>query len=326
MRAIQISQFGTPAEVLKIVETPEPPAPAGNQVLVQMEYAPINVNDLLLIKGTFHYNPSLPTPVGNEGVGKVIDIGPEVTALKKGDRVMLPVYAMTWRERMLVPADDLIKQPPEADVQQLAMLRINPPAAALMLSEFVDLQPGDWIVQNAANSGVGRAVIAFAKARGYRIISLVRRADVIDEIKSLGSEIVLLDDDNAPAAVKNAIGDKKLLLGMDGVGGTAPSRIAEMLSAGGYLLGYAFPQGYALPGDLRPIMEKELHLHSFYQVQPEYEAKIPAILAEASEMIAAGKLYAPVAATYPISEIVAAVAHAEAGGKVLLKLDTKSAS
>lgn len=138
---------------------------------------------------------------------------------------MLPVYSMTWRERIVVSADALVKQPREDDVQQLAMLRINPPAAALMLSEFVDLKPGDRIVQNSANSGVRRAVIAFGRERGYRIISLVRRSDLIDEMKSLGSEIVLLDDENAAAAVKAAIGDKKMMLGMDGVGRPDTARL-----------------------------------------------------------------------------------------------------
>jgi NADPH:quinone reductase-like Zn-dependent oxidoreductase len=67
-------------------------------------------------------------------------------------------------------------------VKQLAMLRINPPAGALMLSEYVDLKPGDWVVQNAANSGVGRAVIAIGKERGIQTINLVRRDDVIPEV------------------------------------------------------------------------------------------------------------------------------------------------
>lgn len=321
MRAILIEKFGTPAEVLKVAELPEPPQPGRDEALVQMEYAPINVNDLLLVKGTFHHTPDLPTVVGNEGVGGVLAVGSDVQGVKAGDRVMLPVYSMTWRERIVVPVSGLVVLPPHADLQQLSMLRINPPAAALMLSEYVALRAGDWVVQNSANSGVGRAVIAYGKARGYRIISLVRRPELIEEMKGLGSEVVLLDDEHAAEAVKAAIGDAKLLLGMDGVGGATTARLAEMLSEGGHLLGYAFPQGYALPGDLRPVMEKELKLHSFYQVQPQYEPQIPAILSEAIELITSGELYAPVAAIYGLDEIADAVAHAEAGGKVLLRME-----
>ena len=318
MRAIQISSFGKPTEVLTVIDVPEPPQPGANEALLQIEYAPINANDLLLIKGTFHYTPSLPTIVGNEGVGRVLAIGPDVQRVKIGDRVLLPLYSNSWRERIVVPARKLVPLPPEADVQQLAMLRINPPAAALMLSEYVDLKPGDWVIQNAANSGVGRAVIAFGKARGYRIINLVRRPEVVAEIEAAGGEVVLVDDDTAPDRIAKAVGDGTVRLALDGVGGPATARLARALSPYGHLVAYAFMGDYAAPGDFRPLMDKDITLHSFYQVQPQYDPKIPGILAEATTMIATGKLYAPVAATYPLSAIKEAVAHAERGGKVLL--------
>ena len=110
-------------------------------------------------------------------LGRVLAAGTDVSNAKVGDRVLLPLYSHTWRERVVVPSNGLVFLPPEADVQQLAMLRINPPAVALMLGEYVDLHPGDGVIQNAANSGVGRAVVAFGKARGYRIINLVRRTE-----------------------------------------------------------------------------------------------------------------------------------------------------
>ena len=158
---------------------------------------PINHNDLLLIKGTFHWTPSLPYVVGNEGVGRVLAVGPTVSAVKVGDRVVLPLYSNTWQERVLVSARGLFPLPPEADVQQLSMLRINPTAAALMLSEYVDLRPGDWVIQNPSNSGVGRAVIAFGKARGLRLINLVRRQEAVAEVEAAGGEVVLVDDERA---------------------------------------------------------------------------------------------------------------------------------
>jgi NADPH:quinone reductase-like Zn-dependent oxidoreductase len=120
MRAIQISSFGNPADVLTL----------------------INANDLMLIKGTFHYTPSLPTIVGNEGVGGVLAIGLDVQSVNVGDRVLLPLYSNSWRERIVVPARKLVSLPPEADVRQLAMLRINPPAAALMLSWYYKAEFG----------------------------------------------------------------------------------------------------------------------------------------------------------------------------------------
>jgi NADPH:quinone reductase-like Zn-dependent oxidoreductase len=163
MRAIQISSFGNPTDVVELIDIREPPEPDAGQALVAVEFAPINHNDLLLLEGTFHWTPSLPYVVGNEDVGRVLAVGPTVSNVKVGDRAVLPLYSNTWQERVLISARCLVALPPEADVQQLSMLRINPTAAALMLSEYIDLKPGDWVIQNPSNSGVGRAVIASPK-------------------------------------------------------------------------------------------------------------------------------------------------------------------
>lgn len=96
MRAIQTSSFGKPSDVLKVVDIPEPPAPASGEVLIGVESAPINPYDLLLIKGTFHYTPSLPTIVGNEGVGRILAFEPSSSSRLPGsedggaDRQWLP--------------------------------------------------------------------------------------------------------------------------------------------------------------------------------------------------------------------------------------------
>src|SRR6266851_2796498 len=190
MRAVQLTAYGSPGEGLKFVDIPEPVPPRANQVLLGIEYSPINMSDLLVAYGVYPLRPTLPTVIGNEGVGRVLAVGPGVQSVKVGDRVLAPLNSSAWTERLVVPADDLFALPPDADVQQLAMLGINPPTAALLLSEFVDLKAGDWVVQNAANSGVGRAVIAFAKKRGLRTVNLVRREEVVGELKALGGDLI----------------------------------------------------------------------------------------------------------------------------------------
>jgi NADPH:quinone reductase-like Zn-dependent oxidoreductase len=219
----------------------------------------------------------------------------------------------------LVSARGLVALPPEADVQQLSMLRINPTAAALMLSKYVDLKPGDWVIQNPSNSGVGRAVIAFGKARGLRLINLVRRQEAVAEVEAAGGEVVLVDDEHALDQITKAVGDGRVRLALDGVRGAATARLASALSQHGELVGYSFMGGYAAPGDFRPLMNKDITLHSFYEGRSQYDAKIPEILREATAMITAGTLHVPIAATYPLAAIEEAVAHAErGGGKVLL--------
>src|SRR5258708_13184679 len=141
-----------PTDVVELIDIPEPPQPDASQALIGVEFAPINHNDLLLIKGTFHWTPSLPYLVGNEGVGRVLALGPGVSTVKVGDRVLLPIYSGTWRERVLVSARGLVALPPEADVQQVAMLRINPPAAPLLLSQYSHLKPAHSSPPNSSQS------------------------------------------------------------------------------------------------------------------------------------------------------------------------------
>src|SRR5208337_1853001 len=183
MRAVQLTSYGNPLEGLKYVEIPAPEAAGPNQVLIGVEFSPLNQSDLLLARGIYGTRPALPTVIGNEGVGRVLTVGPGVENVKVGDRVLAPLSSFTWRERMVLSSNGLFALPPEADPQQLAMLAINPPTAALLLSEYVNLKPGDWVVQNSANSGVGRWVIAFAKTRGLKTVNIVRRPELVAELK-----------------------------------------------------------------------------------------------------------------------------------------------
>ena len=178
MRALQISAYGDPLSVLELVDIPGPGALGMGEVLIDVELGPLNLHDLLFMRGFFG-GPPAPTVVGNEGFGRVAAVGPRVTKLKVGDHVLAPNLSLTWRERLIAPAQELFPLP-EGDRAQLAQLGSNPPTAALILSEYADLKPGDWVVQNAGNSGVGRSLIAIAKVRGIRTMSIVRRPELID--------------------------------------------------------------------------------------------------------------------------------------------------
>lgn len=321
MKAIHITAYGNPLDGLEVIDIDEPLPPGPDEVLIKVEFAPVNHNDLLLIGGNFPVHPQLPGIGGNEGVGLVLSVGAEVNNVKVGDRVTPPLYSFTWRERMVIPGKDLVPLPMDADPQQLAMLRINPPTAALLLSEFTDLLPGDWVVQNCANSGVGRAVIAIAKARGYKTVNFVRRREQILEVEAAGGDLVFVDEGSAMERVADLIGDARVRLALDGISGDATARLISALSTGGTLVNYAQMSGdMSAPGDLRPLMRKSITLHSFYQARKEFLPKIPEILRESTELIRSGKLHVPIAAIYPMSSIKEAVAHTQRGGKVLLQI------
>src|SRR5258708_11498616 len=104
MRAVQLTAYGNPVEGLKYVDIPAPGAPGPNQVLIGVEFAPLNPSDLLLARGIYALHPALPTVIGNEGVGRVLEVGTGVRNVKSGDRVLAPLSSFTWREQMVIPA------------------------------------------------------------------------------------------------------------------------------------------------------------------------------------------------------------------------------
>jgi hypothetical protein len=106
MRAVQLTAFGNPVDGLECVDIPDPDTPGPNQVLIGVEYSPINPNDLMVAQGIYAFRPSLPAVIGNEGVGKVLAVGPGVENVRLGDRVLAPPSSFTWRERMVISAGD----------------------------------------------------------------------------------------------------------------------------------------------------------------------------------------------------------------------------
>src|SRR5207248_10851014 len=119
-----------------------------------------------------------------------------------------------------------------------AMLRINPATALRMLRDFVDLAAGDFVIQNAANSAVGRLVIQIAKANQWRTINLVRRPELIDELRALGGDFVFLDDDDVKGQIATATGGAPMRLALNCVGGDSALRLANALAPGGTLVTY----------------------------------------------------------------------------------------
>jgi len=316
MRAVRIEAFGEPADVLEHVEIPEPPPPAAGEVLIGVEHAPINMNDLSLIQGAFPIRPSLPSVAGNEGVGRVLALGSGVEHLKIGDHVLIPLYSFSWRERLVVPAARLFALP-QGDLRQLAMAGINPPTAALLLSQFVDLKPGDWVAQNAANSGVGRSLIAIARTRGLRTINFVRRAELVPELEAAGGDLVLLDVEGALDKVRVVGGGGRVPLGLDGVAGKASATVAGALSDFGTLVVYALMSGEPVTIDPLDLIGKRVTAKGFFLNHSDIEPKISAALRDTVPLVASGAIRVPIAATYPLAAFREAVDHVRRGGKVL---------
>jgi trans-2-enoyl-CoA reductase len=324
MKKAEYAERGpVPQDVIDVVDLQLPPLAAG-QVLIEVLAAPINPSDVLTLTGQYGLLPPLPAIGGNEGVGRVAGVGVDVDASWNGRTVLLPVGSGTWRTHLIADAKGLIPLPDGADVQQLAMLAINPPTALLMLSDFVDLQPGDWVIQNAANSAVGSYLIGIAKARGLRSVNIVRRESAVAGVKAAGGDVVLVDGDKLAKRVAEATDNAAIKLGIDAVGGASTDNLARCLTQGATLVNYGAMSGEPCQISPASFVFRDITLRGFWLSQwfrvstPQRRAEV---FGEIGKLIATGKLRAPVQATYPLRDIKQAVAAAAAGerdGKILL--------
>jgi|EndMetStandDraft_5_1072996.scaffolds.fasta_scaffold06851_3 NADPH:quinone reductase-like Zn-dependent oxidoreductase len=319
--AIQISSFGNPAEVAKLVKVPDPDPPGAGQVLIRVEYSPVNPSDLLQIRGLYGVRPKLPATMGGEGIGKILAVGSGVEQVNVGDRVLLPRGVSAWQNYVTAPASDLFVVP-DGDPQQLSMLAVNPPTAALMLKDYVELAPGDWVIQNAGNSGVGRAVAAFARERGIRLISVVRREELFDELKACGSEAVLLEGRDLAKRVAAVTGKARVKLGLDALAGEPGFSLATALAPDATLVVYAALSGKPTSVNPLDVIFRGLTVRGFWLDGKNLRGS-PAYLdalRDGARLIGAGTLHVPIAATYPLQQAERTIAHAQAGGKVLLDI------
>ncbi len=325
MHSVQINAFGKPWEVAETVTLPDPGAPGAGEITVDLEFSPINPSDLVLIRGLYGVKPKLPAPVGSEGVARVVKVGSGVTGIKEGDRVLYPRGASTWVTRSKVSASSLFALPEKADPQQLSMLMVNPPTAYLLLTEYVALKKGDWVIQTAGNSGVGRAVIAIGKQMGIHTVSVVRRPELVDELKKLGGNVVLVEGPDLAKRVAEATGKAKIMLGLDCVGGPGLMAINDSLANGGTLVAFGVMSGgpgpfFTAPNIFRDLTLKGFWLLNWFNKNPT--ERVVEVQKKMAAWIADGTLFTPVEATYRLTESSAALSHSAKGtGKILFRGD-----
>jgi mitochondrial enoyl-[acyl-carrier protein] reductase / trans-2-enoyl-CoA reductase len=315
---------GNPADVLR-VESRGWPTPAAGEVIVKMRAAPINPADLNQIEGKYPVRAELPATPGFEGAGIVVDVAADVGGLSNGALVILPHNTGTWRDAVAVEADELVVVPAGINAVHASMLKINPMTAWRLLRDYVDLARGDWLIQNAANSAAGRAVIQIARELGYKTVNVVRRSELIGELRAEGGDVVLVDTENLRHEVEDAIGGPPVRLGLNAVGGESALRLANCLAPGSTLVTYGAMslQPLKIPNGL--LIFKDLRFRGIW-INKWYDNATPAQRMEAFqhlfEMAKRGLLQTKVEKAYPLSEAKTAVAHAARGqrsGKIIFE-------
>jgi NADPH:quinone reductase-like Zn-dependent oxidoreductase len=323
MEQVQFTAFGVPHEVAACVDVPDVGAPGPEEVVIEVLAFPINPADLLTITGNYAVRPQLPATLGAECVGRIAAVGADVRDLAVGDPV-INLGRDNWCQRRKVPAAQALKVPPDADPLQLAMLKVNPATALLMLRNYVDLRPGEWVIQDAANSGVGTNLIRLAAADGIRTVNVVRRESLIEPLRAIGADVVVVDGADLAERVRQATGGGAIRLAIDAIGGDIVLRLADCLAEGGTVVNYGLLSGQPCQLGAHHTIFRGITLTGFWlqksltaMARPDLEQ----LYGDLARRIAEGGLRVEIEATYPIEEIKAALAHAGRagrGGKVLV--------
>jgi NADPH:quinone reductase-like Zn-dependent oxidoreductase len=323
MKQVFIDRYGPPEDVARCADVPDVGAPAAGEVVFDVLLFPINPADVSFCRGTYRLRPTLPATPGAECIGRVTAVGAGVAHVKPGDLV-INLQRENWTERRRVAADDVIPVPPSLDLRQAAMLRINPPTALLLLTDIVDLRPGEWVIQNVANSAVGRLLIRLAKARGLRTVNVVRRESLFAELEALGADVCVVDGPDLADQVRATTGGAAIRLGIDAVSGRATARISSCLADGGVVCNYGSMSGEDPVMSRAALTSGGQKLVGFILgrgLATRTLAEVRALYADLARQLADGYLVAPVQKIYAIEDIKAALAHAQQGersGKILV--------
>jgi len=323
MKQVLLERYGPPEEGLRCADVPDVGTPDAGEVVFDVLAFPINPADVSFCRGSYRLKPPLPATPGAECVGRVTAVGAGVTHVKPGDLV-INLQRENWAQQRRVKGDDVVAVSAGIDIQQAAMLRINPATALLLLSDVVPLKSGDWVIQNVANSAVGRLVIRLARPRGAKTVNVVRRDSLFGELKALGADACVVDGPDLAEAVKTHTRGAPIRLGLDAVSGRATARLSACVAEGGVVCNYGSMTGEDPVMSRNALISGGQTLVGFIlgrALGTRSLEQIRAIYADLGQQIAKGILSAPVETVYPIEEIKEAVAHAqraERSGKILV--------
>jgi trans-2-enoyl-CoA reductase len=300
--------------------------PHGTQVTLRTLAAPINPADVNQIQGTYgaqkpftrDLGTAEPSAVGgNEGLFEVTAVGGDVAkqpqgesdevALRVGDLVVPRRTGLgTWRTHLQAPSSSLLRLGPSTQLfssgsklskTQLAGITVNPITAWCMLREFVPPKPGDWVLQNGANSAVGRYAVQLARRWGLKTINVVRdRARLGAEMENLGADVVVSEvevlDKSFAGRVKDWTTGKGVGLVLNCVGGKAGIAAAKVLKEGGTHITYGAmsKQGMAVPAGM--LIFKDISFKGFWVSRwgDEHGEDKEKIVKELVEMMSKGEL------------------------------------
>jgi NADPH:quinone reductase len=330
MKALVFHKFGEPSEVLKLQDLPAAD-PGPGQVRIRMLASPINPSDLMTVRGQYGRLPILPATPGFEGVGVIDAAGPGLLAklrgLKPGRRVaVLNNTGGNWQQEVVIPARNAVPVADDLPVEQVATFFVNPATALIMTRAVLEVPRGEWLLQTAAASALGRMVIRLGKHFDFHTLNVVRRADQAEELRRAGGEHVLVSSGEQLAASVRELTGAGVKYALDPVGGSLSQAVIEALALGGRLLVYGTLSGEPIPLDPRSLITGQKSVAGFWLsdwVKNQGVLRMLKLFRQVQSLMRQKVLTTEIAGTFAIEDFQRALTQAQAQGrtgKVLLKL------
>ena len=326
--AVTYHNYGKPSETLSL-ETLELSDLGPKQVRIEIQASTIHPSDMGMIQGSYGNLKELPAVAGREGVGKIVEVGKDVTKKVFNKVVSIPDGVGAWQEYCQVNVDDLILLPALVPYATLAVSCLNPLTAWRLLNDFEYLKEGDVIIQNAANSAVGLSVIQFAKRMGVTCVNLVRTNEMREKVLKFGAEEVWLDDENVPSLLKDYSQGKGCVMALNSVGGKSALRLAKCLRRGGVHVTFGAMIGEPVRFPTRNLIFDDIRFVGFWLDRWKRQ-RTPAQFREALENVlqplALTEINHPIDSVFELKDYKAAIQRNSESrfGKVLLAKDKQT--
>lgn len=312
MKAVRVHKYGGP-EVLTIDEVPVPEPKAGE---TRVKIEAIGVNYIDIYQRTGLYPLQTPFTLGTEGAGIVDAVGPNVTEVKKGERVGYASIPGSYAEYAIVPAARLVPIPPNIDARTAAALMLQGMTAHYLTHSTYALKQGDTALIHAAAGGVGLLLIQIAKQLGATVIGTVSTEAKAKLAKEMGADhLILYTQSDFLAEVKKLTDGRGVNVVYDSVGQTTFDKSLDCLRPRGYLVLFGQSSGPVPPFDPGKLAAKG-SLFLTRPSLPHYTLERSELLQRANDVFnwtATGKLKVRIDKTFPLAEV--AEAHRQLEGR-----------
>lgn len=301
MKAIQVKKQGGP-EVMELVQLPDL-EPGSAEAVIKLKSIGVNFIDIYQRSGG--YEMPLPFTPGNEGAGEVIAIGPDVTEVKVGDRVVYTGATGSYAEYSILPAWRLVEIPKALDFQRAAAVMLQGMTAHYLVRGAYSLKAGQTCLVHAAAGGMGLLLTQMAKHIGARIIGTVSTQQKAEMAKSVGcDEVILYTEQDFEDEVKRLTDGRGVDVVYDSVGKDTFDKSINCLLPRGYMMLYGQSSGAVPPVDPQLLNRKG----SLFLTRPSlahYTATRDELLQRASdvlEWVASGELRVHINSDLPLAQ------------------------